>query len=200
MVQRVIIVVLVALALAACGDSRATSTPATTSEAVAAVDPRPTPTVAPSPTPEPTPTPAPTPTPSPTPAPTATPTPTPAPTPTLTREQEMALYRPDVDVRELYKNVMKYYDWKLYYEGEVLSIFSNSDGTLLQLKVWYGAGFLDYEVIIVTYDAAVDTTGIYEDSRVAIWGRPLMMFTITNAYGGKVDQPLLAGDYLQPLD
>ncbi len=124
------------------------------------------------------------------------PTPTRVP-PTPTPAKLKAQYRGDVDVRELYKNIDRYYDWKLRYTGTVLTIMSDSSGTLVQVRVPYGGDLLDYKVIDVIYDSTVDTSGIYEDSKVTIWGRPIKMFTITNAYGGQVDQPLLAGDFIE---
>ena len=114
----------------------------------------------------------------------------------MTADQIKQQYRGDVDVRELYKNIDKYHDWKLYYEGSVLSIQSDSSGTLVQVRVYYGSGVLDDKVIDVYFDTSVPTDGIYEDTNVAVWGRPVKMFTITNAYGGQVDQPLLSGDYI----
>jgi hypothetical protein len=99
-------------------------------------------------------------------------------------------------VRDLYKNIAQYHDWKLTYAGTVLTISSDTSGTLVQVTVSYGPGALDTKVIDVIYDTTVDTTGIYEDTNVVVWGRPINMFTITNVYGGKVDQPLLAGDFI----
>ena len=149
---------------------------ALTSTAKAAI---PTPTRAPSPTPKPS------------------PTPTVVPTPTLTVAQDKAQYRGDVDVRELYKDITKYHGWKLFYTGTVLSISAAGTSTFVQVKVPYGSGVLDTEVIDLSFNASVSTDGIYEGTNVVVWGRPVSMFTITNAYGGKVDQPLLAGDYIE---
>jgi hypothetical protein len=115
----------------------------------------------------------------------------------MTEAQTKAQYRGDVDVRELYKNIGNYLDWKLTYSGSVLTISSDSNGTLVQVEVPYGSGLLDTKVVDVVFDASVSTDGIYEDTNVVIWGRPLQMFTITNAMGGQVDQPLLAGDYIE---
>ena len=124
------------------------------------------------------------------------------PTPTLTVEQAKALYRGDLDVRELHKNLVAYRNWKLTYEGEVLSIEEDSNAVAMQVKVWYGPGLLDWEAIVVYYDkheVPVDTTGIYEGTRVRIWGRPVTMFEGTNAFGGTIRQPLLVGDFLERI-
>ena len=87
--------------------------------------------------------------PSPTQAPSPTPTevpPSPSPTPQLTEEQIKALYRADLDVRELANDVDKYKDWKLYYEGNVLTIFSSGGTSQVQVKVSYpGAGPFDLQ-------------------------------------------------------
>jgi|GEM_PF-741506 len=204
MFRRVIVVALAVVVFTACGGSPATGDPEGTATPLAetVVESPATPTVLPTatPTPAPTPTVAPTPTPRPTPTPTPIPTPTPEPTPTLTPEENMALYRSDVDVRDLYKNVEAYYQWKLRFEGEVLTIRSDSTATMIQVQVPYGSGFLETETIIVLYEPPIDTTGIYERTRVAVWGRPITMFSFTNALGGRVSQPLLEGDYIQKLD
>jgi hypothetical protein len=172
--------------------------PPATPTAVTTPSPIPEPTATLTLTPSPTPTPEPTATPTPSP----TPTPTPEPTPTLTVEQAKALYRGDLDVRELHKNLDAYRDWKLTYEGEVLTIEEDSDAVAMQVKVWYGPGLLDWEAIVVDYDKCevqVDTTGIYEGTRVRIWGRPVTMFEGTNAFGGTIRQPLLVGDFLERI-
>ncbi len=117
----------------------------------------------------------------------------------MTADQVKVQYRGDVDVRDLDKNVHGYLDWKLHYEGNVLTIQNfESGGTFLQLQVqWPGAGTYDNEVIVVIYSADVDTSGIYEDSRIAIWGRPQKYFEGTNAYGGTIEQALLYGDFVE---
>ena len=102
-------------------------------------------------------------------------------------------YRGDVDVRDLYKNIDKYLGWKLTYAGNVLTIRGDSSGTVVQLKV---GRVNDYQVIDLFYPVSVSTDGIYEDSFITVWGRPIQMYTITNALGGQVDQPLLFGDYI----
>lgn len=220
--RRTVLCLIVWMILVACSEAD-TETPTTASSGIAEVtaqatttSTRPTvvlatgvtPTSVPTSTPVPTatPTPEPTLTPSPTPkatpTPTPTPSPTPEPTPTLTTEQAKALYRADLDVRELHKNLDAYRDWKLTYEGEVLSIEENRDAVAMQVKVWYGPGLLDWEAIVVYYDKRevdVDTAGIYEGTRVRVWGRPLTMFEGTNAFGGTIRQPLLIGDYLERI-
>jgi len=211
---RILFAAAILLVLAACGGSaasptvRALQTASTTNVAQAAAttavttiptitpNPTPTPTVVPTPSPTPTPIPTPSPTPTPTPQPTPTPVP-PTPTPQPTEAQLKAQYRGDVDVRDLYKDVAKYHDWKLTYAGTVLTIYSDStSGTLVQVKVAYGSGILDTKVIDLHYDPSVDVSGIYENSSVVVWGYPISMFTITNSYGGQVSQPLLGGDYI----
>ena len=210
------------LVLAACGGEatpevnvEATKTRAAEQTEVAAVRQAPTATVAPTPTAVPTATnvptavptrvpPTPTPTrvpPTPTPIP-PTPTPRPEPTPTMTTEQVKAQYRADVDVRDLYKDLGAYRDWKLYYEGQVLLISNpSSGGSFIQVQVPYGPGVLDNKVIIAVAqpNSKIDTTGIYEKTRVGVGVRCLQWFTITNAYGGKVDQPLCSADFIEKL-
>ncbi len=84
----------------------------------------------------------------------------------------------------------------------MLTIEENEDGVFMQVMVWYGPNPLDWEAIVVIYDkkkVVIDTHGIYEGTRVRIWGRPLTMFEGTNAYGGAIRQPLLAGDFLERI-
>ena len=127
---------------------------------------------------------------------------TPTPIPTPTPEQQMSGpgqksdYRGDVDVRDLYKNIEKYKDWKLTYAGHVLTIKGADYGTWLQLTVQYGATSFDTEVIDFVFPQGISMDGIYEDSYVTVWGRPYETTTITNLYGGPVDQPLFVGDYI----
>jgi len=104
-----------------------------------------------------------------------------------------------VDVRDLYKNLEQYRDWKLYYEGTVLSITVAGGAPVIQLEVFYGPGATDFKVLDYVLNAGTPTAGIYEGTRVGIWGRPGSMTTITNVYGGRVDQPLLHGDYIATL-
>ncbi len=214
--RRIIVAFLASVTLAACGiastptpENLVTTVPMSglaqsvqtdTSVPIPTVLPTATPTSAPTPTTVPTPSPTPTLmlTPSPTPTPVPTPTPTPQPTPMPSIDQIKAQYRSDLGVRELYKNVDTYKGWKLFYEGTVLTIFADSSGTQVQVKVFYGSGVLDYKVILLWYDSHVSTNGIYEDSSVAVWGRPVEMYSFENAYGGTVSQPLFAGDYIEP--
>lgn len=172
-----------------------TKTPEPTATATTEPTPVPTNTPKPSPTPKPTNTPTPVP---PTPTATIPPTPTPEPTPTMTIDEQKAQYRGDLDVREVDKNIDAYYNWKLFYEGEVLTIFQDEDRTLLQVQVMYpGGSIYDRIVIVVLYNDPHAGDGIFEDDTVAVWARPITMFDITNAYGGKVSQPLFEGDFIE---
>ncbi|CCF85940.1 hypothetical protein NITHO_6200001 [Nitrolancea hollandica Lb] len=117
----------------------------------------------------------------------------------LTEEQIKAQYRTDLDVRELTKDVSKYKDWKLYFEGEVLTIYGGEDGTQIQLMVKYpGQGPYDEDEIIII-NTLGDTPGIYKNSRVAVWGRPVRTVEFQNMLGGIVSQPLLTADYVEKL-
>lgn len=178
--------------------------PAPTATSEPTSTPEPTATATLTPTPEPTNTPAPTATPEPTntPAPPATPeptsTPTPQPTPTMTTDEAKAQYRGDIDIREIDKNVDGYYDWKLTYAGEVLTIQQDGERTLVQVQVTYpGGSDFDRVTIVVLYDDSHAGDGIYEDDYVTIWGRPITMFEFTNAFGGTVSQPLFTGDFIE---
>lgn len=84
----------------------------------------------------------------------------------------------------------------------MLTIEEDRNAVAMQVKVWYGPGFLDWEAIVIYYDkreVQVETTGIYEGTRVRVWGRPVTMFEGTNAFGGTIRQPLLVGDFLERI-
>ena len=115
----------------------------------------------------------------------------------MTVSQQKAQYRGDIDVRELYKDITKYHRWKLTYVGTVLTIYSGADSTYLQVMVSYGPSILDYKVIQLTYDESVNMDGIYEESKVVVWGYPLGMLPFINRNGAKIDQPLLGGDFIE---
>ena len=84
------------------------------------------------------------------------------------------------------------------YEGQVLTIQQDAERTLLQVRVAYpGGSTYDRITIVVLYQDPHAGDGIYEDDYVAIWGRPITMFEFTNAFGGKVSQPLFSGDYVE---
>jgi hypothetical protein len=128
--------------------------------------------------------------------PTPIPTPTPMPEPQMSGPGQRSEYRGDIDVRDLYKNIDKYIDWKLTYAGHVLNLEGISAGTWLQLTVQYGATAYETEIIDFVFPTSVSMDGIYENTYVTVWGRPYEMTTITNMYGGPVDQPLFVGDYI----
>ena len=116
----------------------------------------------------------------------------------MTADEVKAQYRGDIDIREIDKNVDAYYDWKLTYAGEVLTIQQDGERTLVQVQVAYpGGSDFDRVTIVVLYDDAHAGDGVYEDDYVTIWGRPITMFEFTNAFGGTVSQPLFSGDFIE---
>ena len=104
-------------------------------------------------------------------------------------------YRDNVDVRELYKEISSYVGKYLQYEGTVLTIQADQSGTFIQLTVPY-LDMSGSDVVDFIFAPNISTQGILEESKIDAWARPIKMYTITNAYGGQVAQPLLYGDGL----
>ena len=100
-------------------------------------------------------------------------------------------------MRELYKNVTKYKDWKLTYTGTVLTIFSDTNGSQVQVSVSYDPSnpYLT-DNIVLFYGAGVDTSAILEGDHVVVWGRPFGMLSFQNALGATLQNPEFNGDYI----
>lgn len=109
------------------------------------------------------------------------------------------MYRANLPVGELYKQLDKYKGWRVKYTGSVLSIQTlPSNLTFIQLTVDPPMGDPAGEDV-VDVATSIDCTGIIENSRITVWGEPDSTTTITNSYGGQVDQPMLGGVYIQKL-
>lgn len=215
----VAIVGLVAL-LVGCGGAAATPTtnvaPTQTRAAelaVLATAQAPTATPAATATPEPTSPPAATPTPvapTATAIPTATNTPRPpsatatpnlaAPMPTISAESAPGQFPVLLEPRDLAKDPGGFREKKMALVGDVLSIKVAEQGKVwvvgefrprvtLQINVFVAETKRAEFVAFVIYDG--DTAGIFEKTTVVVYGIGKGTFEITNAYGGKVAQPLL---------
>jgi hypothetical protein len=106
-------------------------------------------------------------------------------------------YRDDVDVRELYRDLVAYADRPLRYRGTVWTVIEQNQLLFVQVRVPYGSGPDEWRAIVVLfplYRVAVDTTLLREGTAVVVWGRPRTMLRFTDENGNEVTQPLLLGD------
>jgi len=120
--------------------------------------------------------------------------PTSVPTPAET------VYRDDVDVRALYRDLAAYVDQPLRYRGTVWTVIEQNTLLFVQIRVPYGPGVDEWRAIVVlfpTYRITVDRSALREGVTVIVWGRPRTMLRFTDADGREVEQPLLLGDRLQ---
>ncbi len=129
-----------------------------------------------------------------TPRPTDTPTLTPTPKPTVDVIADKKMFAA-VDVRELKKSPDKFLEQKISLRGEVFTIQENSDGTVMQIWVSFGAGGIaNREAVIVSFDDALP--GLFEKDRVVVYGTGAGTFTGKNALGGEITQPLVKAVYV----
>ena len=131
----------------------------------------------------------------------------PTPTPTLTADQMMAQYQPLADVRDLAIRPWTLYGQKIVFSGTILSIHVAQPGYVFtlgdtdpqeytsELQVIVTAPDGSTEVVFVGYNG--DTTGMYEDSYVTVYGVPVDTQSFTNMMGGGVTQPLVAADLIE---
>ena len=129
-------------------------------------------------------------------------TPTPLVAPTLTAAQTKAEYRTGLSVRDLTNHIDRYHDWKLFYQGTVLNVSPEANGDVfMQVRIPFGEGANDTEDVVYRIPAGsnIAVEGLARDSKVALWGRPQQMTTVTNALGQQVSEPLLLLDFLQKL-
>ncbi len=131
----------------------------------------------------------------------------PTPTPTLTADQMMAQYQPLADVRDLAIRPWTMFGQKIVFSGTILSIHVARPGYVFilgdtdpqeytaELQVIVTAPDGSAEVVFVGYNG--DTTGMFEDSYVTVYGVPVDTHSFTNTMGGGVTQPLVAADLVE---
>lgn len=115
---------------------------------------------------------------------------------------DLATYRGDLDVRELYRDLWSYVDVPLFYRGMVWAVIEQGELAFVQVKVPFGAGPEDWKAVIFLfplYRVSIDTQRIREGVTVEVWGRPRTMFRFTEDQGKLVQQPLLLGDQIKVL-
>jgi hypothetical protein len=102
-----------------------------------------------------------------------------------------------VDVRDLKKNPATYNGTDLKLTGKVFRISEDSGRT--QLQIWVpvpGGGDLDREAVMVNYTGTLP--GIYKDTEITVLGQGSGAASGTNAFGAKVEQPLIDADEVGP--
>ena len=131
----------------------------------------------------------------------------PTPTPTLSADQLLSQYQPLADVRDLAIRPWTMYGQKIVFSGTILSIHVASPGEYFPLgdsdpqpfnsaiQVTVVAPDGSTEVVFVGYNG--DTSGMYEDSYVTVYGVPIDTQSFTNTLGGGVTQPLVAADLVE---
>jgi tetratricopeptide (TPR) repeat protein len=88
---------------------------------------------------------------------------------------------------------------RIHFAGTVFTIYEESEGTVMQLWVYDGSGsYNDVEAVTVLYPGRLP--GVYEDSRVEIWGYASGIVEGTNAFGGSVRQPLIVAKFAEECD
>jgi TM2 domain-containing membrane protein YozV/predicted RNA-binding Zn-ribbon protein involved in translation (DUF1610 family) len=128
-------------------------------------------------------------------------------TPTLTISQWKASYPELADVREIVIRPGPLIGQKMSLRGEIVTIrvaregyvFELGDETerqfqaMLQVEVEAPEG--SSETLVVGYNG--DTKGMFERTHVAVYGTLVDQETFTNAFGGKITQPLIAADLVE---
>ena len=134
------------------------------------------------------------------------PQPTPTATPVPTDDEIKASYPALADVRELAIRPGGMYGDKIVFSGSILTIHVAPPGYIEALgdahekdyaaaiQVTVAAPDGSTEVIVVGYDG--DTTGMFEGSYVTVYGTVVDTFTGTNAFGGRITQPLVSAQFV----
>jgi len=129
------------------------------------------------------------------------------PTPTLTMSQWKAAYPELADVREIVIRPGPLMGQKMSFRGEIATIRVAREGYIfklgdeterqfqarLQVEVETPEG--TSETLVVGYNG--DTRGMFERTHVAVYGTLVDQETFTNAFGGKITQPLIAADLVE---
>ncbi|MCX7623096.1 MAG: hypothetical protein RMK01_00035 [Thermomicrobium sp.] len=116
---------------------------------------------------------------------------------------ELATYRDDIDVRELYRDLQAYADQPLRYHGTVWTTVEQNELLFVQIRVPFGTGPDDWRAIVVLfplYRISVDGSALREGTKVVVWGRPRTMLRFTDDAGTEVEQPLLLGDRIEVVE
>jgi endonuclease YncB( thermonuclease family) len=121
-------------------------------------------------------------------------------------EQVKAQYEP-VDVRDVSIRPGNYYDRKITFAGEVLTIKVAPEGRVYILGDQDSHEFATYmqvtiaaidgttHVLVVGYNG--DTDGIFENSFVTVYGTVVGTQSGTNLLGGEISQPLVDADIVE---
>lgn len=96
-----------------------------------------------------------------------------------------------IDIRDLVKDPEKYKTKRVAYSGQVFNI-EESRGTYT-MQIWVTGGN-QREAVIVTH--AGDSTGIYKDSFVRVYGVVFGAISGKNALGGTISQPGILAVYV----
>lgn len=114
--------------------------------------------------------------------------PQPTPVPTQTAEQIRAEYQ-WIDYRDLVIRPGNFDGEKIAVEGTVFNM--EVDGNFTFLQIWLSGS---YDAAVVVYQG--DTTGLYPDMWVTVYGEGDGTFEGTNAYGGTIIQPIIRADLI----
>ena len=95
-----------------------------------------------------------------------------------------------IDARDLLIRPDSFTGDKIAIAGSVFNI--QGDGNLTILQIWVDGG--NYDAVLIAYEG--DSIGIYEGTWVTVYGVGAGTFTITNAYGAEIDQPLVRADII----
>jgi len=81
---------------------------------------------------------------------------------------------------------------RIAFRGQVFNIDIGSGMTFMQLWVWTSSGT---EAVVVWLDEEVEN--VYNNSTITVYGRGDGEFSGTNAFGGEITQPQIAGDFIE---
>src|SRR5690606_37843782 len=96
------------------------------------------------------------------------------------------------DPRDLFVRPDSFVGKKIAVRGQVFNIEIGSGMTFMQLWIWTSSGT---EAVVVWLDEEVE--GVYKNSTITVYGRGDGSFTGTNAFGGQISQPQVAGDFIE---
>jgi micrococcal nuclease len=131
----------------------------------------------------------------------------PTPTPPPTDDELKAQYQPLADVRELVTRPGGMFGQKITFAGTLLDITVAPPGKVFVLgdedpqaysawlQVWVTAPDGSVEAVSVGFNG--DTTGMFEDSYVVVWGTVVDTVSGTNGFGGAITQPLVSAQFVE---
>jgi hypothetical protein len=130
----------------------------------------------------------------------------PTPTPQPTEDELKAQYPPLADVRELAIRPTGMIGQKISFYGSILDIgvagpdrafFLGDENEVpytAWIQVWVDAPDGSQEVVSVGFDG--DTTGMFKNSYIVVYGTVVDTVSGTNGFGGAIVQPLVAAEFV----